>query len=82
MKKTLILGVSTAVVMTSLTGCVFDRPVTTKYGIDPPDEPGIFQQKEEPVPDVYGANPTANNKDSEQEDNKMVPLVYGPNTRD
>ena len=53
MKKTLVLGVSTALVMTTLTGCVFDRPVTTKYGIDPPDKLGIFQPKEEPVPDEY-----------------------------
>lgn len=80
MKKTLILGVSTAIVMTTLTGCVFDRPVTTKYGIDPPNNPSIFEKFDTPVPDVYGSNPenTANSDES----NKAVPVVYGPSTND
>ena len=80
MKKTLVLGVSTALVMTTLTGCVFDRPVTTKYGIDPPDKLGIFQQKEKPVLDVYGANPIED--EYENEANTAVPSVYGPKTSD
>lgn len=77
MKKTLVLGVSTAIVMTTLTGCVFDRPVTTKYGIDPPDNPSIFEKFDDPVPEVYGANPENN---FNNETNKVVPAVYGPNT--
>lgn len=80
MKKTLVLGVSTALVMTTLTGCGFDRPVTTKYGIDPPDKPVIIDYHEDPVPDVYGTNPSDNY--DEEYNNQAVPAVYGPNTRD
>lgn len=80
MKKTLVLGVSTAIMMTTLTGCVFDRPVTTKYGIDPPDNQSILEKFDTPVPEVYGANPDSNS--SANESNKAVPVVYGPSTSD
>ena len=38
MKKTLVLGLSTAIILTTLTGCNFDRPITEAYGSTPPDD--------------------------------------------
>lgn len=76
MKKTLALGVSTAIVMTTLTGCVFDRPVTTKYGIDPPQN----SQYEEPIPEVYGANPDTEYFEQDDNPDVSIPSVYGPST--
>lgn len=55
MKKTLVLGLSTAIVMTSLAGCTFNKPMGTLYGAEPQDTPEINQNIDEPVPDVYGA---------------------------
>lgn len=76
MKKTLALGVSTAIVMTTLTGCVFDRPVTTKYGIDPPNN----SQYEELIPEVYGANPDTEYFEHDDNQDVSIPSVYGPST--
>lgn len=73
MKKTLVLGVSTAIVMTALSGCTFDKPITTKYGIDPPNKP-FYKNFDEPVPDVYGTNPKSN---KEEDINRQV-ILYGP----
>ena len=58
MKKTLALGVSTAIVLVSLSACTRERIVETKYGCPPPDdEPTIEQNIDEPMPDVYGPAP-------------------------
>jgi hypothetical protein len=58
MKRTLALGLSTAIVMVSLSSCVFDRPTETKYGCEvPEDEPTVEQNTDEPLPDVYGPAP-------------------------
>lgn len=38
MKKTLVLGISTAMAITMLAGCTHEKPVQTLYGVEPAEQ--------------------------------------------